>query len=177
MTGSAEGPGQETPTIRTVAEAVQVVDVTDALTEIEQRFGIPLSTWDDFVIFRPNSKWLAIADRHLELPVRPELSGLGMPFLYPRMRYPRFTTAAAIRFGPLATRHVIDLEDATYVGRLIDLETLPFDPEPHPLVDAPGHLLIRHRGMLLGLANSRIEDSGWTLTAMLPKAWRDMLGP
>lgn len=161
---------------RSVVEAVQVVDVTEALEQIEWRFGIALDRWDDFVIFRPNSKWLAIADRDLELPVRPELSGLGMPFLYPRMRYPRFTTAAAIRFGPLATRHVIDLEDAAELRRFVALESLPFDPEAHPLVNAPGHLLVRHRGMMLGLANSRIEESGWTLTGMLPKTWRDMLG-
>lgn len=161
--------------ITSVAATVQEVDVSAELAQIEERFGIPTSTFDDFVIFRPNSKWLALANRDMELPQRPPVSGLGMPFLYPNMRYPRFTTAAAIRFGPLATRNVVDLEDPDLLHRFIASEVVPFDPGEHPLVSGPGHLLVRHRGMWLGLGNCRVGEASWTLMAMLPKTWQEML--
>lgn len=159
---------------RSVASAVQEVDVANELQQIEDRFGIAAATFDDYVIFRPNSKWLAIADRDLQLPQRPELSGLGMPFLYPKMRYPRMTTSAIIRFGHLASRNVIDLDDDV-IRPFVHLETLPLRIDVHPLITGPGHLIARYRGMILGLANCRAGDPDWTLLAMLPKTWRDML--
>lgn len=158
----------------TVASMVQVVDVSEELAQIEERFGIPTSTFDDYLIFRPNSKWLALVNRDLELPQRPQVMGLGMPFLYPKMRYPRFTTAAAIRFGPLANRNVIDLDDVETVRSFVSMEAIPFDPADHPLLTGPGHLLVRYRGMLLGLGNCRVGSPHWTLLGMLPKTWQEM---
>lgn len=158
-----------------VLDWVQEVDVSEELAQIEERFGIAAKGFEDFVVFRPNSKWLALVNRDLELPQRPAIVGLGMPFLYPDMRYPRFTTAAAIRFGHLASRNIIDLEDAEVVRRFVGLQEIPFDPLDHPAITGPGHLLVRHRGMILGLGNCRRDTPSWTLLAMLPKTWRDML--
>ncbi len=166
-------PDEEATT--SVLDWVQEVDVSDELSHIEERFGIAANSFDDCVVFRPNSKWLALVNRDLQLPQRPAVMGLGMPFLYPDMRFPRFTTAAAIRFGHLASRHIIDLEDVDTVRRFVDLQVIPLDPQDHPLVSGPGHLLVRHRGMILGLGNCRRDTPQWTLLAMLPKTWREML--
>lgn len=158
-----------------VLDQVEAVDVSDELSQIEERFGIAADSFDDFVVFRPNSKWLALVNRDLQLPQRPAVMGLGMPFLYPDMRYPRLTTAAAIRFGHLASRNVIDLDDIATLRDFIDLQVVTFDPQDHPSITGPGHLLVRHRGLILGLGNCRRDTPQWTLLAMVPKAWREML--
>lgn len=150
-----------------VAELVDAIDPAPWLDLLDERFGIPPSSFDEYLVFRPNRKWLALVDRGMELPPGAETLSIGMPFLYDRMRDPRLTTAAAVKFGPLATRNVLDLDE----GRIDDFTArreIPLDPRT---LTGPGWVIGRYRGIVVGLGHARAEGEGFVVLGMVPRSW------
>lgn len=77
------------------SDLVEVVDPAPYWDQLEARFGLSPSTFDGFVLVRPQSKKLHLApDDHLP-PEHPMPDTVGLPFLRTQMAVPKLTTAAA----------------------------------------------------------------------------------
>ena len=155
---------------RALADVVETVDAEPYLRILEERFGIPRETFAGYLVFRPNSKHLAIAGRDLVVPEGAETLAIGMPFLYVRMATPRLTTAAAIAFGGAARRNVLDLDDAE-ADEFVARRTFPLRAEEAAKCTGPGWVLARHRGMIVGLGRAKASEAGLVVEGMVPRSW------
>ncbi|MEM9557130.1 MAG: hypothetical protein AAGC60_22925 [Acidobacteriota bacterium] len=148
---------------------------------LEERFGIPRSTFEPYMLFRPNRRALWICRRDLLLPERPEPHAVGFPFFYINMRFPRPTTAAIVRFGHLATRNVVELEDA-WVEPFLQRQALEITGATAAAWTGHGYLVARHRGLTLGLsiwrpaAAGADEEYAGMLQGLCPHSWTQRLG-
>jgi len=159
-----------------VAEVVEPLDPAPYLAILEERFGIPPHRFDRYLIFRPNAKRLAIVDRQLRVPAGVEPLAIGMPFFYVNMRDPRWTTAAAVAFGHLATRNLIELDDRELTAFLTRRD-LPLRPEEAARCTGPGYVLARHRGMVVGMGRAwEAEEGGLVVRGTVPRSWPARLG-
>ncbi len=156
---------------RLVEEVVEEIDAAPYLALLEDRWGIPADVFAGSVIFRPNRKWLAIVDRRVLVPVDAEWLAIGIPFLYDRMRDPRLTTAAAIQFGALARRNLLDLDREELTAFLARRELRP-RPEEVAKCTGPGYVIVRHRGLVAGLGRAWAEDDGLVVQGMVPRSWQ-----
>lgn len=176
-----------------VEDLVQPVGGMHYFGLVEERFGVPPEIFDPYLAFQPNSKNLWIVRRDLEVPVRPEPHTLGMPFFYVNMRFPRPTSAAAVFLGRHATKNVYDASDDD-LPSLIHRREIPLDAEAAAEIDGRGYVLLRHRGLSLGLGFYRPfgdetpegvadkdaraleevdpEEGGGWLRGMLPRSWK-----
>ena len=159
---------------RTVAEVVDAVDPGPWLEILERRFGIPPEVFAGHVLFRANRSILSIARRDLELPRRPDPVAVGIPFFYLKMRNPRPTSAAAIRFGAHADRNVVDLGEEN-VADFVFGRDIPLSGTEAAAIDGPGYVIARLLGSVVGLGHCRAEGGGLVLRGMLPKAWASQL--
>ena len=157
---------------RSVAEVVDAVDPEPWLAILEERFGIPGEVFADHLLFRANRSTLGIVRRGLELPRRPDPAAVGMPFFYLRMRNPRPTSAAAIRFGVHAERNVLDLGESR-VADFVFGRDIPLGGDTE--IDGPGYVIARFRGSVVGLGHCRDEGDGLVAKGMVPKAWASQL--
>ncbi len=155
---------------RALDEVVEAVDATPYLEILEQRFGIPRETFAGHLVFRPNRKHLAIADRRLQVPAGAEPMAIGMPFLYVRMRNPRLTSGAAVAFGAAARRNVVDLDDAE-VDTFVDRRQFVLRPEEAAKCSGPGWVLARYRGVVVGLGRATAGEEGLVVEGMVPRSW------
>ncbi len=101
------------------------------------------------------------------LPTQADFLSIGMSFLYDRMRDPRLTTAATVRFGPLATRNVVDL-DTPRVEDFVARREIPLGPDSP--VTGHGYLMARHRGIIVGLGHARSAGEGFVVVGMEPRS-------
>ncbi len=155
---------------RALEEVVEAVDAEPYLAILEERFAIPRQTFAGHLVFRPNSKHLAIADRRLLVPDGADLLAVGMPFLYVRMASPRLTTAAAIAFGGAARRNAVDL-DAREVEGFVARRELTLRAEEAAKCTGPGWVLARYRGAVVGLGRAKTSEAGLVLEGMVPRSW------
>lgn len=127
-------------------------------TYLEERFGLTGEDLAGFHVFRRNRRRLGVVSADHRPPPRPEPLSVGMPFLYPEMRFPKLTTAGARLVAPRAQRHRLDTspEQAdAYLRR----RTFGLDPEQQRGLDGPGFVLVCHGGHALGLGLAyRVDD-------------------
>ena len=71
------------------------------------RFGIPAETFDGYTFWEKGAGKIWALHHELDGPVA--IEALGMPILRTRQEFWKPTTDAALRFGGLATRNVIEL--------------------------------------------------------------------
>lgn len=154
-----------------VSEVVEEIDAEKYLAILEERWGIPGAAFADQLIFRPNRKWLAIVDRRTLIPVAAEWLSIGIPFLYDQMRDPRLTTAASIKFGPLARRNLLDLDRTELTAVLTHGDFRP-RPEEAAKCTGPGYVIFRHRGLVAGLGHAWIQDGELAVRGMVPRSWQ-----
>lgn len=151
-----------------------VVDPEDCLALLEERFGIPREVFAAYVVFRPNAKTVWIADRRLRIPPRPEPTAVGMPFFHTKSRYPRPTSAAAMRFGRHATRNVVDL-DEDQVRALVAQRDVRLTCEQERSLSGTGYVFARYRGVVLTVGLYRSEQEGGVLIGAVPKSWSSVV--
>lgn len=171
--------------IRPLADAVKLVDGEPYFAILEERFGVPIENFESFLVHQPNVQTVWLARRDLAMPVRPEPYVVGTPFFYVDMRWPRPTTASAIRWGALATKNRVDLRDDEIEAALA-LEEFRLDEERAHEVTGTGYVLLRHHGAILGLGFYRrareddeppaSEDPRGVLRSILPRSWGGRLG-
>jgi len=92
---------------------------------------------------------------------------VGLRFVHTNNR-PTMTTAAAMRFGDLATRHVVDLDEdqlRAYVSR----REVVLAPSQTTSCTSTGTVIVRYRGHALGQGLLHVKSR--TLESYYPKGW------
>ncbi len=155
-----------------LSDVVEVVDPAPYWQLLEERFGIPPSAFDGYVLVRPQSKKLHLVPADHVPPARPTPETVGLSFLRVKMTYPKLTTAAAMQFGRYATRNVVDA-DAAQAEAFLTRQ--PFDASAEALARCTGrvYVLVRHAGWTLGVGflAPNEDGAGGTVRSMFPKGW------
>ena len=165
MTETTIHPGLEAHT--------QIVDRAEWVELLEGHFGIPAETFDRFHFVRVNSKNIHLVPRELQPPLSPRPDVMGMHLLRTNMRYPKITTAAAMTFGPLATRNTVAL-DQDGADAFLSRTTVDVGPAQTENCTGRGYVLPRHRDLILGVGFFAPEERGsgsGQVRSMFPKAW------
>lgn len=142
---------------------------------LEERFGVDLQALDGLHAFRRNRRLLGIVASDHRPPVRPRPQSVGMPWLYPEMRFPKLTTAGARLVAPEVRRGTVDTDEAqadAYLRR----RTFRLTAEQRRPLTGPGFVLVRHAGVALGLGLAYRSDeggSGLAIESLSPKRWAD----
>lgn len=151
--------------------ALASIDPDPWLQPLNELFG-----WGDFEgwsLFAPNKKSICIRSDDFQPPpgvraskpaVHVQFAGAGLDFLRSAMAVPKPTTVAAIQFGAMADRGVIDLtqEQMDAFFRREDVKVSRAD-------GGMGYVLVRCEDVVAGLGRHR-GDSGM-IESLYPKAW------
>lgn len=159
---------------RPVADVVDRLDAESFVAELEARFGIPRRVFEDVVIFRSSAKRASIASRGLELPDKPPMWMLGMPFFSTKSQFPRPASALARKLGRLARRNVIDLDDAQ-VCELVTRREVRLGAAQAAACDGEGYVLPRYRGFVVTVARFLADGDGGVVRGAIPKLWTQTL--
>lgn len=153
-----------------VATFVETVDAAPYFSLVEERFGIPASTFDDFVLAKPFSKKVYLVPRDHRPAARPAPTFVGLPFMRVYLKHPKLSTAAAMHFGHLATKNTIattsDQAEA-YLSR----EDFTASAEQIARCSGRGYVLLKHEDITLGVGFLTAAEDGATVRSMFPKAW------
>jgi len=159
---------------RPVAEVVEGLDAERFLAELEARFGVPRRVFDDVAIFRASAKRASIAGRGLELPPRPPVWALGMPFFSTKSAFPRPASALARKLGRLARRNVVDLDDAQ-IAELLTRREVRVGAAQASACEGEGYVLPRYRGFVVTVARFLADGDGGVLRGAIPRLWTQTL--
>jgi NOL1/NOP2/sun family putative RNA methylase len=133
---------------------------------LAEHYGLPDTLWSRYRIHRQTRRGLHLAAADHEPPVAPAPQGSGLFFHRTNVRPPKLTTGGALLLGPHATRNRLDLDPAQRDAYLRRQEQTP---SPGQTGDCrPGQVLVRHRGVTLGVAV--LHRSG-TLQSLFPSRW------
>lgn len=138
------------------------------LTILSDRFGIDPAHFDDYVIFREGRKGVYITNRDQQPPQKPKPDAVGMLFMRTDGKYPKLTTSAALRFGNLASKNVVDLE-AAQVQAFMGRQDFEVDAAQVQNVSGTGYIILRYRGRVVGLGVYRQHLS--LVESLFPKGW------
>lgn len=158
------------PARPTLSDIVEVVDPAPYWQLLEERFGIPPSTFDGYALVRPQSKKLYLVPADHTPPARPAPETIGLPFLRVKMKVPKLTTAAAMQFGEHATRNVIDAT-AAQAEAYLTRQDIAAPTEALARCTGRGYVLVRHGGQTLGVGFLTLDDGRGTVESMFPKSW------
>lgn len=131
---------------------------------LHDRFGIPESTFDPWHFHEPNRKYVfatPVDHQGVGNPVSD-----GMPFIRIGLRFPKLTTAAARVVGPYATKNVV-VASTTQAEAYVSRMEFPLAPGQLDNIEGTGYVLIRHRGMILGVGI--YFENGQRVASMFPK--------
>lgn len=115
------------------------------LSYFETRFGIPYDAFEPFALL-DRGKVYALLSRlaPAEAICSLKLQNAGLPILRKMPTHLKPTTAAIQRFGPQATKHIVEIT-ANQVPELLQAGVMAYDS---PL--APGYVILRQDGHVLG---------------------------
>lgn len=150
-------------------DVVEVVDADPYWTMLDERFGIPRSTFGGYALVKPGSKKLYIIPEGHVPPARPDADTVGMSFMRIKMSVPKLTTAAAMHFGSAATRNVVDATPAQAEAYLTQQN---FEASANQLqrCTGRGYVLVRHRGWTLGVGFLQARGKG-VVRSMFPSGF------
>lgn len=151
-----------------VSSLPQIEEREPWLTILEERFGIPKSVFDDFVIYRVGKKKLYIVNRDHEPLEKPRADASGMHFMRVEGKYPKLTTGAAMLFGVYAQRNVLDLT-AVQAYAFFQRQEFSITNEQAKGVTGNGYLMLRYKGIFVG--QGVFYSSGNRVESHFPKAW------
>lgn len=156
---------------------VKRVDAQPWFASIEGRFGIPPAVFDAYYLIRPNRRKLHLVRRDHHPPAEPACQTIGMSFLHTRMKYPKLSTAAAMTFGPHATRNRAQLTPAQ-ADQFLRRTPFWMPAEQCTLCTGTGYMLAFVDELCLGVGLIRPTDParpgaecGARLASMIPQAW------
>jgi len=132
---------------------------------LASRFGIAPSAFDGFCLLERGRRqiFLVAADHR---PPRHPQPAAGLPLLHLSMKTPKLTTAGALLMGAHARRNVIDV-DGEQRDRYLHRRRFALHSAQLPDPASDGHVLIRHRGVLLGVGVFR--SASMTVESLYPK--------
>jgi hypothetical protein len=159
------------PAREAIAEHAEIVDRQPWLSLVEERFGIPKQAFDDYLVVRPNRRSLHLVPRDHRPPPRPAPQIIGMSFLRTRMRFPKLTTAAAMTFGPLASRNHVGV-DRAQADAFLSRTPFAITAARAEACTGIGYVLVRREEIVLGVGFFRPgDDGGGQVQSFFPKAW------
>lgn len=144
-----------------------------------ERFGIDPSTFEGLSLVQTSHKYLQIVNSDHLPPPRPTPDTLGMPFMRTKMQQPKLTTAAAMAFGPAATRNVVHTtreQCDAYLSR----RDIVLSAEQAARCTGRGYVLVAHEEWVLGVgfyrpmepASSEAgQPPGGIVQSLFPTAW------
>lgn len=151
-------------------QAVKLVDLTPYFRYLEERFGIPPSTFDGYVLVQPSRKKIYIVTAEHRPPTRPCPRTVGLPFLRIYPKFPKLSTAAAQQFGHAATRNVVEA-DALQAEAFLTRRNFRVCSEQLTCCTGRGYVLVRYQGYTLGVGFLIPGEAGGYVESMLPKSW------
>ncbi len=115
------------------------------LSFFETRFGIPYDAFEPFVLF-DRGKVYGLLSRHAPAAAISslKLQNAGLPILRKMPTHLKPTTAAIQRFGPQATKHIVEMT-AGQVGDLLRAGLVAYDATMEP-----GYVILKQDGHVLG---------------------------
>lgn len=167
-------PGEAPPIDR--QPGLEAVGEGNWRTYLDERFGLSEEELEGLHVFRRNRRLLGVVAADHRPPPRPEPQSVGMPFLYPQMRFPKLTTAGARLVAPRVRRHRLDTSPRqadAYLRR----RTFALEPEQQRALAGPGFVLVCHGGHALGLGLAhRVDDAldadgALAVESLSPKRW------
>ncbi len=137
----------------------------------EEEFGVPPSAFEPYEILRPSDKYVSIVCAGHDPPARPPSASTGLILVRTHRRFPKPTTAAALAFGPLATRNTVDVSRADADAYLLRKPIfVTADKAQH--CTGTGYVIVRYDEFILGVGLFRMDASGGGLIeSEFPKAW------
>ena len=138
------------------------------LTLLFDQFGMEPIHFDDFIIFREGRKGVYITNRDQQPPQKPKPDSVGMLFMHTDGKYPKLTTSAALRFGFLASKNVVDLEPEQVVA-FMGREDFEVDVAQVQTVSGTGYVILRYQEIVVGMGVYR-EHLG-LVESLFPKGW------
>lgn len=153
---------------RASLEPFRAIDPALPVGYWREHFGVAPEAFEGHRFYQRHANLIWIARAELTpLPGLPA-EAIGMSFLRLKGSYPKPTSTAAIAFGHLATRNVIDLhQDALQTLLARQEQPWPAPPEGDQTL-SPGYVLLRFEGRVLGCG----LWLGERLTSRLPKRWK-----
>ncbi|MGB1014041.1 MAG: NOL1/NOP2/sun family putative RNA methylase [Nannocystaceae bacterium] len=132
---------------------------------LQERYDIDPRHFAALRIVRGGRKSVYVSGRHS----RPEApaDAVGMRFVHTKNR-PTMTTAAAIRFGALANRHIVDLDQEQLRAYVSRRDVILRDPQTTTCTST-GTVIVRYRGYPLGQGLFHLKSK--TLESHYPKGW------
>ena len=163
--------------VRPVSEVIEPVDAGPYLDLMVHRFGMAREVFDPYLFFKPKKRSIWVVHRNLWVPARPDPHSVGMQFFRTKMRFPRPSTNAVLKFGGAATKNTVALGDDE-IAQALFRRTLELDPERAWPIEGNGYVLLFYRGRPLGIGyfSPAKERPGGELKAMCPKKWTSKLG-
>ena len=159
---------------RPVTDVVDPLDAEPFVATLETRFGIPRQVFEDLVIYRSSAKRASIARRGLELPPKPPVWALGMPFFSTKSQFPRPASAMARKLGRHVRRNVVDLDDAQ-IAELLTRREVRLAAAQAAACEGEGYVLARYRGFVVTVARFLADGDGGVVRGAIPKLWTQTL--
>lgn len=143
---------------------------TKPLAWLEERFGLPRTLFDNYVLYRPDNRDIVLLS-HMDAPRAPAtLLSMGMTLLRMHMKIPKPTTEAAMTFGHYATKHVVRI-DHQQATAFIHGQSFALSLEQAQLCTSKGYVLVRYLANTLGVGFFHPAKDGGTVRSLFPKAW------
>lgn len=143
---------------------------------LEERFGLNSQAFEKLHVFRRNRRLLGAVAADHRPPVRPRPQSVGMPLLYPEMRFPKPTTAGARLLAPEVRRGAVET-DAAQADAYLRRRSFRLDAEQRQALAGPGFVLVRHAGAALGLGlayrSEEDRDEELAVESLFPKRWAE----
>ncbi len=138
------------------------------LTLLADQFGVDPAHFDDYCIFREGRRGVYLTNRDQQPPAKPQPDSVGMLFMHTEGKYPKLTTAAAMQFGHLAHKSIVDLEPEQ-VQLFIGRQDFEIGADQTQNVTDTGYVMLRYQGFVMGLGVYRAHLN--LVESLYPKGW------
>ncbi len=147
---------------------LEMKETTQYLEILRKRFGLEPEIFEPFQWVNYNTEHIHLVPKDFELPPAGfAWRTFGLPFLKHKLKYPKLTTAAAQKFGPLASRNFLNISGAALEDFLARREAVVPAAQAPDVTDL-GYVFVRDlRGASLGLGFYRPETG--VLLSLYPK--------
>lgn len=140
-------------------------ELPERLATMLARFGLDDESVGHTQLLAPTGRYANLAPEALEPARRPAAHAMGLPALGVQATPDKPTTALALSIGSMATTNALEV-DASEARAFLDREPMRIEPGERGL--DPGYVIVRHRGIPLGVA--RLFRGG-ALESLYPGRW------
>lgn len=155
--------------------AIEPIDPGPWIAMLHERFAMDEEALRAYVWHQPNAQLVSLLTPSHEPPSRSAPISMGLPFIRTTLRFPKMTTGGTLLVGPLAKRHVIDLDEAQLNAYYSRQTYIPLRPEQTSRCESMGYVIVKFEGVVLGQGFYRPalpeEGEPANLDSFYPKAF------